>query len=168
MAKKRVAPARAKKSDKPSASKSEPPLRFLVVEARFYREYSDLLLEGATPRAYGSRCRARRDHRARRARGSCGHRDGARSREGEARGVRRRRRSRLRHSGRDLSLRLVSNESARALMELSVDLQLPLGNGILTVDTDEQAQARARRRSRPQRRAGRRTPRCTWRGSSAS
>jgi 6,7-dimethyl-8-ribityllumazine synthase len=37
---------------------------------------------------------------------------------------------------------LVANESARALMELSVDLQLPLGNGILTVDNDDQAKAR--------------------------
>jgi 6,7-dimethyl-8-ribityllumazine synthase len=44
--------------------------------------------------------------------------------------------------GETYHFELVSNESARALMELSVDLQLPLGNGILTVDTDEQAKAR--------------------------
>ena len=37
---------------------------------------------------------------------------------------------------------IVSNESARGLMELSVDLQLPIGNGILTVDDDAQAKAR--------------------------
>ncbi len=39
---------------------------------------------------------------------------------------------------------IVSNESARALMDLSVALRLPLGNGILTVETNEQAWARAR------------------------
>jgi 6,7-dimethyl-8-ribityllumazine synthase len=39
---------------------------------------------------------------------------------------------------------IVANESARALMELSVALRLPIGNGILTVDTDAQAWTRAR------------------------
>lgn len=39
---------------------------------------------------------------------------------------------------------IVAGESARALMDLSVDRNLPLGNGILTVETDEQAWARAR------------------------
>ncbi|GGC74017.1 6,7-dimethyl-8-ribityllumazine synthase [Chelatococcus reniformis] len=39
---------------------------------------------------------------------------------------------------------IVAGESARALMDLSVDRRLPLGNGILTVETDEQAWARAR------------------------
>lgn len=39
---------------------------------------------------------------------------------------------------------IVSNESARALMELSVARKLPLGNGILTVENDAQAFARAR------------------------
>ncbi len=38
----------------------------------------------------------------------------------------------------------VSNESARALMELSVAHKLALGNGILTVENDEQAWRRAR------------------------
>ena len=37
---------------------------------------------------------------------------------------------------------IVSNESARGLMDLSIDLQLPLGNGILTVDDELQAKAR--------------------------
>ncbi len=37
---------------------------------------------------------------------------------------------------------LVSNESARGLMELAVDRQVPLGNGILTVDNEAQAYAR--------------------------
>jgi 6,7-dimethyl-8-ribityllumazine synthase len=39
---------------------------------------------------------------------------------------------------------IVANESARALIDLSVSLRLPIGNGILTVDTNEQAWARAR------------------------
>jgi 6,7-dimethyl-8-ribityllumazine synthase len=37
---------------------------------------------------------------------------------------------------------IVSNESAHGLMRLSLDLQLPLGNGILTVDDELQAKAR--------------------------
>ena len=39
---------------------------------------------------------------------------------------------------------IVAGESARALMDLSVALRLPLGNGILTVETEAQAWARAR------------------------
>jgi 6,7-dimethyl-8-ribityllumazine synthase len=38
----------------------------------------------------------------------------------------------------------VSMESSRALMDLAVARKLPLGNGILTVNTEEQAWARAR------------------------
>jgi len=39
---------------------------------------------------------------------------------------------------------IVANESARALMDLSVEEALAIGNGILTVENDEQAWARAR------------------------
>ncbi len=39
---------------------------------------------------------------------------------------------------------IVAGESARALMDLSVQRMLPLGNGILTVETEAQAFARAR------------------------
>jgi 6,7-dimethyl-8-ribityllumazine synthase len=39
---------------------------------------------------------------------------------------------------------IVSMQSARALMDLAVARQLPLGNGILTVDTEAQAWVRAR------------------------
>jgi len=39
---------------------------------------------------------------------------------------------------------IVAGESARALMDLSVSRRLPLGNGILTVENDEQAWTRAR------------------------
>jgi 6,7-dimethyl-8-ribityllumazine synthase len=38
----------------------------------------------------------------------------------------------------------VANESARGLMDLSIARGLPIGNGILTVDTEAQAWARAR------------------------
>ncbi|MDX1223620.1 6,7-dimethyl-8-ribityllumazine synthase [Sinorhizobium medicae] len=40
---------------------------------------------------------------------------------------------------------IVANESARALMDLAVSESLALGNGILTVENDDQAWARARR-----------------------
>src|ERR1700760_4385345 len=46
--------------------------------------------------------------------------------------------------GETLHFEIVSQESARALLELSVVRRLPIGNGILTVDTDAQAWARAR------------------------
>jgi 6,7-dimethyl-8-ribityllumazine synthase len=39
---------------------------------------------------------------------------------------------------------IVSNESARALMNLSTEVGLALGNGIQTVENDEQAWARVR------------------------
>ena len=39
---------------------------------------------------------------------------------------------------------IVAGESARALMDLSVARAVPLGNGIITVDTDQQAWTRAR------------------------
>ena len=39
---------------------------------------------------------------------------------------------------------IVAGESARALMDLSVARAVPLGNGIITVETDQQAWTRAR------------------------
>jgi 6,7-dimethyl-8-ribityllumazine synthase len=39
---------------------------------------------------------------------------------------------------------IVATESARALMDLAIARRLPVGNGILTVDTEAQAWARAR------------------------
>lgn len=47
--------------------------------------------------------------------------------------------------GETLHFEIVSMESARALMDLSVARKLALGNGILTVETDAQAWARARK-----------------------
>lgn len=46
--------------------------------------------------------------------------------------------------GDTIHFEIVSMESARALMDLSVARRVPLGNGIITVNTDEQAWARAR------------------------
>ncbi len=39
---------------------------------------------------------------------------------------------------------IVAMQSARAIMDMTVSRRLPIGNGILTVDTEEQAWARAR------------------------
>ena len=39
---------------------------------------------------------------------------------------------------------IVAGESARAIMDISIARDMPMGNGILTVDTDAQAHARAR------------------------
>jgi 6,7-dimethyl-8-ribityllumazine synthase len=46
--------------------------------------------------------------------------------------------------GDTIHFEIVSQESARALMELSVARQIPLGNGIITVNTEAQAWERAR------------------------
>ena len=40
---------------------------------------------------------------------------------------------------------IVANESARALMDLSIEESLAIGNGILTTENEEQAWVRARR-----------------------
>ena len=45
--------------------------------------------------------------------------------------------------GETYHFELVSNESARGLMDLSVNRQLAIGNGILTVDNEAQARARS-------------------------
>ena len=46
--------------------------------------------------------------------------------------------------GETFHFEIVAGESARALMDLSVRRKIPLGNGIITVNTDAQAWARAR------------------------
>jgi 6,7-dimethyl-8-ribityllumazine synthase len=47
--------------------------------------------------------------------------------------------------GETFHFEIVSQESARALMDLAVSRGLPLGNGILTVDSESQAWVRAHR-----------------------
>jgi 6,7-dimethyl-8-ribityllumazine synthase len=39
---------------------------------------------------------------------------------------------------------IVAMQSARAILDLSIERRIPIGNGILTVDTEAQAWARAR------------------------
>ncbi|HWW46492.1 MAG TPA: 6,7-dimethyl-8-ribityllumazine synthase [Xanthobacteraceae bacterium] len=46
--------------------------------------------------------------------------------------------------GETIHFEIVSMESARALMDLSVARRFPLGNGIITTNTDEEAWARAK------------------------
>ncbi|HZZ36466.1 MAG TPA: 6,7-dimethyl-8-ribityllumazine synthase [Caulobacteraceae bacterium] len=45
--------------------------------------------------------------------------------------------------GETYHFEVVSNESARGLMDLAVGRRIPIGNGILTVETENQAWARA-------------------------
>ncbi len=45
--------------------------------------------------------------------------------------------------GETYHFEIVANESARALSDLSVSMRLPLGNGILTVESEQQAITRA-------------------------
>src|SRR6195952_2912061 len=47
--------------------------------------------------------------------------------------------------GDTIHFEIVSIESCRALMQIAVDRAFPLGNGIITVNTEEQAWARARK-----------------------
>ncbi|MGC1779421.1 MAG: 6,7-dimethyl-8-ribityllumazine synthase [Xanthobacteraceae bacterium] len=46
--------------------------------------------------------------------------------------------------GETLHFEIVSQQSARGLMELAIAQRFPIGNGIITVDTEAQAWARAR------------------------
>ena len=46
--------------------------------------------------------------------------------------------------GETIHFEIVSNLSAKGLMELSVERRLPIGNGIITVENEAQAFARAR------------------------
>jgi 6,7-dimethyl-8-ribityllumazine synthase len=46
--------------------------------------------------------------------------------------------------GDTIHFEIVSEQSARGLMDISIARTIPLGNGILTVDNDSQAWARAR------------------------
>ena len=47
--------------------------------------------------------------------------------------------------GDTIHFEIVSMESSRALMQIAVERAVPLGNGIITVNTEEQAWARARK-----------------------
>ena len=138
-------PRRSAANDAPDRDSSDlEGARILVVEARFYEDIADALLAGAT--------RALQEAGATFERVSvpgslevapaiaialdAAERSG-RPYEGEvALGCVIR--------GETLHFEIVSQESARALLELSLARRLPIGNGILTVDTDAQAWTRAR------------------------
>jgi 6,7-dimethyl-8-ribityllumazine synthase len=128
---------------KTSGAKKRAPLRMLIVEARFYDHIADALLAGATrvldeagtqhdrlsvpgalevPAAIAMAL------------------DAAQRKKAPYDGV-----VALGCviQGETYHFELVSNESARGLMDLSISRQLPLGNGILTVDNEAQALARS-------------------------
>ncbi len=136
--------AKARRTAAPAtkSAKRAPKLRILIVEARYYDNFSDALLEGATrvlaeagaditlitvpgaleiPAAIAIAV------------------DAAAAKKAPYDGV-----VALGCvvQGETYHFEIVSNESARGLMDLAVARKLPLGNGILTVDTEAQAVAR--------------------------
>jgi 6,7-dimethyl-8-ribityllumazine synthase len=123
---------------------SEEPIRILVVEARFYDDLADALLEGATQAldAFGAQYDVVTVPGALEIPAAISFaldaaEDGGKEYDGfVALGCVIR--------GETHHFDIVANESARALMNLSVDEALAIGNGILTVENDEQAWARAR------------------------
>lgn len=57
--------------------------------------------------------------------------------------------------GETYHFEVVSNESAAAISRIALETGIPVANGVLTVDTDEQAQAPCRRQGRRLRPGGR-------------
>jgi 6,7-dimethyl-8-ribityllumazine synthase len=122
------------------------PVRILVVEARFYDHLADELLRGATEAlsAFGAEYEVVTVPGALEIPGAiamaedAGHRPaGAAPWDGYvALGTVIR--------GETYHFEIVSNESARGLMELTVNKRLCIGNGVLTVEDEAQALARAR------------------------
>ena len=112
--------------------------KFLIVEARFYDHLNDLLIQGATAalQAAGHSCEVLTVPGALEVPGAIalaaesGRYDGF-----VAIGVVVR--------GETYHFEVVSSESARGLMALSLD-GIPIGNGILTVENEAQALTRAR------------------------
>jgi 6,7-dimethyl-8-ribityllumazine synthase len=125
---------------------SEDPIRILIVEARFYDDLADALLEGATQAltAFGAEYDvvtvpgALEIPAAIAFAEEAGHRPaGAARYDGYvALGAVIR--------GETYHFEIVSNESARGIMDLTVGKRLCIGNGVLTTEDDEQAWARAR------------------------
>lgn len=112
--------------------------RFLIIEARYYDAIGDLLLTGARQaiEAQGGVCEivnvpgALEIPPAVRMIASNGAFAGAIALGCVIR-------------GETYHFEIVSNESSRGLMDIGVDLQFPIGNGILTVENEEQAIVRA-------------------------
>ena len=123
----------------------EDKLRLLIVEARFYGDLSDALLQGATQAILA----ADAEHDTVTVPGALeipaaialaeegGHRAAGVRYDGYvALGCVIR--------GETYHFEVVANQSARGIMDLAIAKRLPIGNGILTVDTEAQALARAR------------------------
>lgn len=125
---------------------SDEPLRLLIVEARFYDDLADALLQGATDalKAFGAEYDvvsvpgALEIPAAIAFADEGGHRPaGAARYDGYvALGTVIR--------GETYHFEVVSNESARGLTDLALSRKLCIGNGILTTEDEDQAWARAR------------------------
>jgi 6,7-dimethyl-8-ribityllumazine synthase len=121
------------------------PIRILIVEARFYDDLADALLDGATQAlsAFGAEYDVVTVPGALEIPAAIafaeegGHRPAGKRYDGYvALG------SVIR--GETYHFEIVSNESARGIMDLTVGKRLCIGNGVLTTEDDEQAWARAR------------------------
>ena len=124
---------------------SEDNIRILIVEARFYSDLADELLKGAVDaiEAYGAEYDvvtvpgALEIPAAIAIADEGGHRPAGRAFDGYvALGTVIR--------GETYHFEIVSDESARGLMDLAVGKRLAIGNGILTVEDEAQAWARAK------------------------
>jgi 6,7-dimethyl-8-ribityllumazine synthase len=114
-------------------------LKILIVEARFYSDLADALLEGAksTLQSFGADYETVSVPGALEIPGAIAMADKWGKYDGYvALGTVIR--------GETYHFEIVSNESARGIMDLTVRERLPIGNGILTVEDEEQAWARAR------------------------
>ena len=119
-------------------SKGEQPIKVLIVEGRFYESLSDALLEGArsTLAAFGAEVEVATFPGALEIPAAIAMADKWGDYDGYvALGVVIR--------GETHHFEIVANESARGLMALATDERLAIGNGILTVEDDEQAWERA-------------------------
>ena len=124
---------------------SEDKIRILIVEARFYDDLADALLDGATQAlsAFGAEYDVVTVPGALEIPAAIafaeegGHRPAGKRYDGYvALG------SVIR--GETYHFEIVSNESARGIMDLTIGKRLCIGNGVLTTEDDEQAWARAR------------------------
>ncbi len=124
---------------------TDEPIRILIVEARFYDDLADALLEGATQAlsAFGAEYDVVTVPGALEIPAAIafaeegGHRPVGIAYDGYvALGAVIR--------GETYHFEIVSSESARGLMELATSKRICIGNGILTTEDDEQAWARAR------------------------
>lgn len=125
---------------------AEDPLRLLIIEARFYDHLSDALLDGAVAALTAAGAAydvvtvagALEIPAAIAFAEEGGHRPAGVRYDGYvALGCVIR--------GETYHFEVVSNESARGLMDLAIGKRLAIGNGVLTVDNEAQAWARARR-----------------------